>query len=151
MDIQKTAQWLSNHPINRRTIVNNQSKVGRNSLCPCGSGKKYKNCCLLQVRALKASGSVSTITKKDIIKSGKYLKKKFDKIREEIEKDKVKDVKPEVIVEVDKVEQDDKERVEDVVPKYLEHNLEQLEQTLISFRSELKKLDEKKGTQDETS
>ena len=20
-------------------------KIGRNSLCPCGSGKKYKNCC----------------------------------------------------------------------------------------------------------
>jgi predicted aspartyl protease len=23
----------------------NNSKVGRNSPCPCGSGKKYKNCC----------------------------------------------------------------------------------------------------------
>ena len=22
-----------------------ESRVGRNSLCPCGSGKKYKNCC----------------------------------------------------------------------------------------------------------
>src|SRR5690625_2048692 len=21
-------------------------KVGRNDLCPCGSGKKYKNCCM---------------------------------------------------------------------------------------------------------
>ena len=21
-------------------------KVGRNDLCPCGSGKKYKNCCI---------------------------------------------------------------------------------------------------------
>ncbi len=20
--------------------------IGRNELCPCGSGKKYKNCCL---------------------------------------------------------------------------------------------------------
>lgn len=26
------------------TIVNN-SKVGRNDPCPCGSGKKYKKCC----------------------------------------------------------------------------------------------------------
>ncbi|MCI8310314.1 MAG: hypothetical protein HFJ45_09215 [Clostridia bacterium] len=26
-------------------IVNNEPKVGRNDLCPCGSGKKYKNCC----------------------------------------------------------------------------------------------------------
>jgi preprotein translocase subunit SecA len=23
-------------------------KVGRNDLCPCGSGKKYKKCCLLK-------------------------------------------------------------------------------------------------------
>jgi len=28
-----------------KTIINNEPKVGRNDLCPCGSGKKYKNCC----------------------------------------------------------------------------------------------------------
>ena len=28
-----------------RTVVNNGPKVGRNEPCPCGSGKKYKNCC----------------------------------------------------------------------------------------------------------
>ena len=28
-----------------KTIVNEEPKVGRNDLCPCGSGKKYKNCC----------------------------------------------------------------------------------------------------------
>ena len=28
-------------PIKRSTI-----KIGRNDLCPCGSGKKYKKCCL---------------------------------------------------------------------------------------------------------
>ena len=27
------------------TVVNNGPKVGRNDPCPCGSGKKYKNCC----------------------------------------------------------------------------------------------------------
>lgn len=27
------------------TVVNSGPKVGRNELCPCGSGKKYKNCC----------------------------------------------------------------------------------------------------------
>lgn len=27
-----------------RTVVK-QNKVGRNEPCPCGSGKKYKNCC----------------------------------------------------------------------------------------------------------
>ena len=25
--------------------VKNEEKHGRNELCPCGSGKKYKNCC----------------------------------------------------------------------------------------------------------
>jgi len=28
-----------------RTVVNQGPQVGRNDLCPCGSGKKYKNCC----------------------------------------------------------------------------------------------------------
>jgi uncharacterized protein YecA (UPF0149 family) len=27
------------------TVVNTQPKVGRNDPCPCGSGKKYKQCC----------------------------------------------------------------------------------------------------------
>ena len=27
------------------TVVNTAPKVGRNDPCPCGSGKKYKNCC----------------------------------------------------------------------------------------------------------
>lgn len=30
---------------NSRTIVN-ENKTGRNEPCPCGSGKKYKRCCL---------------------------------------------------------------------------------------------------------
>ncbi|MDY7011418.1 MAG: preprotein translocase subunit SecA [Planctomycetota bacterium] len=28
-----------------QTIIRNQSKVGRNDPCPCGSGKKFKKCC----------------------------------------------------------------------------------------------------------
>ncbi len=28
-----------------RTVVNETPKIGRNEPCPCGSGKKYKNCC----------------------------------------------------------------------------------------------------------
>ncbi len=31
-------------PIPRPVV--NESKVGRNDPCPCGSGKKYKKCCL---------------------------------------------------------------------------------------------------------
>ena len=26
--------------------VRNENKIGRNAPCPCGSGKKYKRCCL---------------------------------------------------------------------------------------------------------
>lgn len=29
----------------QKTVVNDTPKVGRNEPCPCGSGKKYKNCC----------------------------------------------------------------------------------------------------------
>ena len=28
------------------TVIKDAASVGRNDLCPCGSGKKYKNCCL---------------------------------------------------------------------------------------------------------
>ena len=28
-----------------KTVVNDHPKIGRNDPCPCGSGKKYKNCC----------------------------------------------------------------------------------------------------------
>ena len=29
----------------KKTIINQEPKIGRNDPCPCGSGKKYKNCC----------------------------------------------------------------------------------------------------------
>ncbi len=29
-----------------RPIERDNKKIGRNDPCPCGSGKKYKNCCL---------------------------------------------------------------------------------------------------------
>lgn len=29
----------------QKTVKNTDKKIGRNDLCPCGSGKKYKNCC----------------------------------------------------------------------------------------------------------
>lgn len=32
-------------PFVQKTVVNDVPKVGRNEPCPCGSGKKYKNCC----------------------------------------------------------------------------------------------------------
>jgi preprotein translocase subunit SecA len=38
----KEASQVSN---NGQPFIRTTEKVGRNDLCPCGSGKKYKNCC----------------------------------------------------------------------------------------------------------
>ncbi|XES82293.1 YecA family protein [Franconibacter pulveris] len=39
-------QYWRSQPEMRQTPVTAEPKVGRNDPCPCGSGKKYKNCCL---------------------------------------------------------------------------------------------------------
>lgn len=36
---------IRNGNIIKRPTVKNIVKIGRNDLCPCGSGKKYKKCC----------------------------------------------------------------------------------------------------------
>jgi hypothetical protein len=36
------------HQLSSGTIVRDAPRVGRNDPCPCGSGKKYKKCCLRQ-------------------------------------------------------------------------------------------------------
>lgn len=33
------------HHGSQSPLVRVQPKIGRNDLCPCGSGKKYKKCC----------------------------------------------------------------------------------------------------------
>ena len=37
-------------------IRREEPKVGRNDLCPCGSGKKYKKCCRVQAQAQEPQG-----------------------------------------------------------------------------------------------
>ena len=39
-----SASHGSDEPVNK-TVKRTEKKVGRNDLCPCGSGRKYKNCC----------------------------------------------------------------------------------------------------------
>ena len=39
-----TPEEAANLP--RQSVVRTGRKIGRNEPCPCGSGKKYKNCCL---------------------------------------------------------------------------------------------------------
>ncbi|NCN95851.1 MAG: hypothetical protein GW917_03965, partial [Bdellovibrionales bacterium] len=34
-----------------KLVVNNKTKLGRNDSCHCGSGQKYKKCCLDKDRA----------------------------------------------------------------------------------------------------
>ena len=41
---QQQAQPQQAQPQPNQPIVNREPKVGRNDPCPCGSGKKYKNC-----------------------------------------------------------------------------------------------------------
>ena len=41
-------------------------KVGRNDPCPCGSGKKYKQCCLLEAEATRPTGGRSEAVPKAI-------------------------------------------------------------------------------------
>lgn len=44
------------------TAVDRSSlKVNRNNLCPCGSGKKYKKCCLQTAAGLTPEGLLSTV------------------------------------------------------------------------------------------
>jgi ABC-type uncharacterized transport system YnjBCD substrate-binding protein len=39
----------------------NSNKVGRNDPCPCGSGKKFKKCCLISQRLDESSSGLPQI------------------------------------------------------------------------------------------
>jgi hypothetical protein len=45
-------------------------KVGRNDPCPCGSGKKYKNCCFIKEKQAKAPVSLHKLKAKVISGGG---------------------------------------------------------------------------------
>lgn len=43
---KENGKWLYSHgSLIPTTIIRSEKKVGRNEKCPCGSGKKYKQCC----------------------------------------------------------------------------------------------------------
>ena len=54
-------------------MVCNMTKIGRNKPCPCGSGKKYKNCCLKKDNYLRNLPNDAL----------KRLKEKFSKYEQE--------------------------------------------------------------------
>lgn len=39
---RRVIEYMNSH----RQVVRDGKKIGRNDPCPCGSGKKYKKCCL---------------------------------------------------------------------------------------------------------
>ena len=44
--VKKDGAWLyDSGDVKTATVVRSGPKVGRNDPCPCGSGKKYKQCC----------------------------------------------------------------------------------------------------------
>ena len=45
LETEKTQQNTTKAPAKPAPVVNRGPQVGRNDPCPCGSGKKYKNCC----------------------------------------------------------------------------------------------------------
>jgi mRNA-degrading endonuclease RelE of RelBE toxin-antitoxin system len=48
------------------TIQRAVARIGRNDRCPCGSGKKYKRCCLEQdLRKLRDSSEIAGVTRQD--------------------------------------------------------------------------------------
>ncbi|MEM2760097.1 MAG: SEC-C metal-binding domain-containing protein [Nitrososphaerales archaeon] len=49
-ELKKRLQYYENYnsppPPNPEQEYSRRVKIGRNEACPCGSGKKYKKCCM---------------------------------------------------------------------------------------------------------
>ena len=57
-DNAENSRWLYDEGhITPLTVVRAGPKTGRNDPCPCGSGKKYKHCCLNKPPALTQAGA----------------------------------------------------------------------------------------------
>ena len=44
-EVKQTIKGQTNEKVAEQKPIKNKKKIGRNELCACGSGKKYKNCC----------------------------------------------------------------------------------------------------------
>jgi len=40
------SEWMQK-PLKNKVAVRTEPKISRNSPCPCGSNRKYKNCCIV--------------------------------------------------------------------------------------------------------
>ena len=69
--------------IEGRTVVREGVKIGRNEPCPCGSGKKYKKCCLGKLQpasVLANSDSVAELPGQDSL-GWKMTQRQFSQMR----------------------------------------------------------------------
>jgi hypothetical protein len=46
--IEAVDMYLNNQVLKYHTPIISEPKINRNDLCSCGSGKKYKKCCLIE-------------------------------------------------------------------------------------------------------
>ena len=49
LQLETASEYFAEHPSSWRKQPIRVEKIGRNDPCPCGSGKKYKQCCLTKV------------------------------------------------------------------------------------------------------
>ena len=55
------------------TIKRQYEKIKRNSICPCGSNMKYKNCCLKKIRAKEQQTYEMIYESKRIVEAKKHV------------------------------------------------------------------------------
>jgi len=56
------------------------NKIGRNELCPCGSGKKYKKCCLYARDKSDQEDTLTPLAQRINKKSERYRHKQYEKL-----------------------------------------------------------------------
>ena len=81
--LQLFTRWLMNHSLNVQTVVRTSKRIRRNDKCTCGSGKKFKKCCLPNFIQKKADNLKSPEYKKSEIKITKYYNKKYKELKNE--------------------------------------------------------------------
>jgi hypothetical protein len=79
-----------NHPYKQKGLV--RAKIGRNALCPCGSGKKFKKCCLKKEEQQRAEQRSQVETQEAI---------------EQTQNPEEKNLKPSLVKDQSKTEYDD--------------------------------------------
>jgi len=53
--IKKLYEFFKSTTDKGHTLVR-RFKIGRNEICPCGSGKKFKHCCIDKLQVYKLKG-----------------------------------------------------------------------------------------------